>query len=189
MLMLCVFGSPAAQADMVTWTAGGPVTALADPTDMTDGATQWSLEVTFDTLSVDMSPGDPSLGTYPALSVLTMNTFSVSFASQLLIYNDAGGGAMDAIAIESSGVPAGWNSFSAAVTLQDWTATALVNDAIPGLPPGVNAFGQRSFGIIGQTTGVPAIQAAGEVETLVPEPASAVLLALGGLAMWHRRRR
>jgi len=184
---LCLSGvsvaTGSATAAVVTWTAAGPVTALADPTNLSGGATQWSLQVTVDTLAPDLEPGDPALGTYGVSATLQTGTLTVPFGAELKVYDDV----LDGIAIESSGVPSGWDSFSCAVTLQDSTATVFAGDAVPEPPPGVNAFDQTSFGLIGQTTGTPAIQAAGEVTTLTPEPASLALLVLGGVAVVRRR--
>ena len=132
-----------AMASNLVWTFSGPITLMAETAGnpLTGGATDWSLEVTIDTLAPDLEPSDPVLGRYATTSVLTLGTLTQAFTSEMLVYNDLSGVA-DALQFnDTAPVPSGWSQFLVQITLQTTvTLTALTSDAIPSSPPNLADF-------------------------------------------------
>lgn len=181
-------------ASVQVWTLTGSVTAIGESAGdplTGGGASSWTLAVTVDTAAPDLEPGDPEIGRYATTSVLTLGTLTQAFASELLVYNDFGGAADVLQFVEAAPVPSGWSSWLVSAALQTTTSlTLLTSDAIPLPPPAAGDFETREWGFVANTTApILSIQAVGEVDTLTPEPGSALLTGLLGMGLLTRRLR
>jgi len=190
----CTLTCAAASADLITFSFSGVVdTAFATITlpggPIFDGDSISGL-LTFDSLTPDQAPADPSTGVY-ALSdfqlTIGTNVFTLSASPPpptLTIENDvAGSDSMTITAVVTDGV----HDIDALLSYSDPTASVFSSDALPlttpAFPPG--SLTLEFFGIEGELFVEGTISA----PTVIPSPTAGVLAVIGLVSIAAARRR
>lgn len=183
-----------ASAGLVTWDFTGVITAVTDPNGMVTGSvdigTPFSGSVTFETTTPDTAPGDVTLGTYDGAitdlsgSVNTLNFFGAGVFNS--IHVDDSGAPGDTITLLAAllNTPSLGETSSVGFAVADSTGDMFANDSLTGEVP------VFEFGIFILETESQSLHLDGTITSIVPEPASLVLLAAGAVpALWRRRKR
>jgi len=142
-------------------------------------------------------PLDTSFATYRNVGGIagTLGNYSLTGAIEIIIENDFGSLDLDAYSPRSAAPALFANGVESFVntgwvwTLEDWDGSVFSSLDLPSSPPDLTEFGTNQFLIRFEQSGTgEVVRIWGSIDTLVPEPATLTLLALGGLAVMRRRR-
>ncbi len=190
--MVCILTS-LARASPVTFEFAGEITGVFDPDNLLQGAvvigSPFSGGYTFESTTADSQP-HPSQGVYDG-SILSIS----GQVGTLTFYGPVGGRNSIEVRDESLGA----DSYAvrpdvlfAGVDLDlllyvaDPTAGALPGDQLLLVPPDLSLFTQTDFGIWDASEQIP-LGLSGRITSIVPEPLTAALLAVGALALRRKR--
>jgi hypothetical protein len=145
-------------------------------------------DFTFESVSPDLVPGDPSVGSYQAPAGPPY-AFNVNFAGHVLLADDSLGIAVFNASVDQYSVMA-TNALLSEILeifLQDNTGTVFASDSLPLSPPPLSAFASSPVAFsLDATLGAGEVQVNGIIDSLacascsataVPEPSSTALLA------------
>lgn len=194
---LAAWGIPSiARADLITFAFEGEVDpgSIDDADGLLPPSPTFSGTMTFDSSTPDLIPGDTSKGVYSGTLVSLTFDFGGGLSSTTSSFDD------DAISVtdnsfgdsyvaSSEGTDAMGNYATFYLSLNDSTESMLSGIALPVTPPDVSAADDTEF-YADIDSGSSYVGVGGLVTslTLVPEPTSIFLLALGGLVIVRRRR-
>ncbi len=187
-----------ANAFPVIWEFEGVVdTTVLDVNNLLGGGvtfgTPISGQFTFESTTPDSNPSDKASGLYLD-SILAISGFigDIPFASE--------SGTFGSIGIDSDFMNSPWSMIDTisgggdvniagvilgfGISLSDTDSTMLSNDSLPLYPPGFDQLESARFIISSQPLGV---NISGSITSVVPEPATLTLLAVGVFACLKRR--
>ena len=202
-----LFSAQKAQAELITIAITATVDAMHDDGNYLEGKVHVGDSITgtytYESTTPDSSPDDPTVGNYwhyspPCGVSLTVGGFDfrtdLSNVNFLVgVGNDGGGGENDGYWICSyNNLPLSNGTYVDCISwdLQDRTNTALSSDALPTTAPILSQW-QTNFLTFGGGAGKSnsfAIASHVTSAELIPEPATFLLLGLGGILMRKRNR-
>lgn len=193
-LAVCTL-APKAPAGLVTWEFGGDITSVYDENDLLGGqvgvGTPFSGSFTFESTAADLASG-PYTGDYPAL------TDFVCHVGEFTLLDAFGPG--DGIIVGNGSPTMPWDAYILHLEaqfieqrvfielgLRDSTGAALSSDALPLHPLDLGAFDRTVF-LVRSDEEIPLFILEGNVTSLIPEPATLLLLGAGAAVALARRR-
>lgn len=198
-LAVAPFAVETARAELLEYQFSGQIDWVADEDNMLGDAVQpgdpFSGSYVFDPDSPDLLPDDPNNGWYVspdaamavALGDLTFSAPGTHSLIEVIDYNEFD-------QLELSAADFTWSGLSISymrVLLNDHSGQAFVSDGLPiAPPPDLMAFDERYFSISSHPSPGTFFKLGGTVQSfiVVPEAATGVLLAIGGLLVCRPRR-
>jgi hypothetical protein len=152
---------------------------------------------TFESTTVDSDPGDPILGIYDnAISAFTATfggdyTVTQGLDNDIAIADGLPGNDVYQVFLTDPTAPtvAGLNLGAIFLGLADTTSTVFTSDALPLTPPSLSAFDLDSSGTLYLDSPNQAMHFQLTSFTIVPEPSTFVIIAIGLLGMGYCRRK
>ena len=188
-------GLSPAEGALITFEFGGQVTSIDDPQGLLQGLVEvgqaYSGLYTFDSASPDMSADNSEVGRYACVrggTDVTLGNLMISPEdSHVYVGNHTRG---DIYGLSAGPTTSGDLTVSEfGFQLRENTGGVFPDDALPLVPPELNQFSFRSFGLMaGPVTGLE-FTIIGNVTYLVPEPGSFLFLMTGAVSLMMRRSR
>ena len=201
-LALCVLGyagalavaGPQAVGDLITFEFAGEVTSIYDPEGLIGDAVTLGSPLsglyTFESTTPDTRPSQSSRGLYDgAITHLAGHVGAMDFSmapdssNEVDVWN---GLTSEAYQVDR-GIQMAGRAPGFQLNLAQSSGSAFEDDSLPLSPPDLSLFDSTRFLISTGTEGY-GFSLSGELTSLVPEPSTLALLALGAWATLRRRR-
>lgn len=181
----------------VTWQFAGEITFVRDPDNLLAGAvtvgSPFSGSYTFESTTPDSETGFSRLGEYDgALTGVSGHVGSLRFVapmdsdSTIEIQNDFRSSTLD-VYFATTRIPFVNETLDFGILLVDGTGTAFSSDLLPPTPPDLDSFDVADFLLV-DLSEVIVLSMRGELTSLIPEPATLLLLGFGVIVAARKLR-
>ncbi|MFQ5425006.1 MAG: hypothetical protein ACE5F9_13645 [Phycisphaerae bacterium] len=187
--VVLAFQPTAVSGGLITFPFSGDFSA---PTDFNglNAATTFSGAYTFESLTPDGLPGDPTFGDYAAVTSFSLNIGAFTFSSASISFG--GITVIDSVPddyeVTLSGANVVGDIVDASLLFSDIDGTVFSSDALPLTPPNLTLFESAVFAATITPSGEFSRSVQGTITSVLPEPATlSLLLALVPVAARRRR--
>ena len=186
--VVLAFQPTAVSGGLITFPFSGD---FSGPTDFNslNAATTFSGTYTFESLTPDGVPGDPTFGDYAAVTSFSLTIGAFTFSSSGISFG--GITVIDSVPddyeVALSVVNVAGDVVDASLLLSDIDGTVFSSDALPLTPPNLPLFESAVFAATITPSGEFSSSVQGTITSILPEPATLSLFALVPLAILRRR--